>query len=188
MKTRWIVIFIYVFHFRCFCGSAPDPKPARLSTPHSCGSPCSRTRESGCGHPCPLSCHPGPCPPCQVTTRLTCYCPRKSIIAFRCGVEQSKGKGKNLSCGNVCGRTLPCGKHTCEKVCHEGPCEGCLVREAARCWCGKTEKELGCGEGEPQECFVEGETPWIGRFSCDLVCERWVYRHLQRTRRLTLVC
>ncbi|KAF9445356.1 hypothetical protein P691DRAFT_710436 [Macrolepiota fuliginosa MF-IS2] len=156
----------------CFCGSIPDPKPPRLSTPHSCGGPCSRTRESGCGHPCPLPCHPGPCPPCQVTTRLTCYCPRKSTIAFRCGLDQGKGKTKNLSCGNVCGRALTCGKHTCEKVCHEGDCEGCSVREMVRCWCGKTEKELGCGEGESQECFVEGGQPWVGLFSCDRVCER----------------
>jgi hypothetical protein len=48
--------------FRCFCGSTVDPKPARLATPHSCASPCSRPRL--CGHGCPLSCHPGPCPPC----------------------------------------------------------------------------------------------------------------------------
>lgn len=159
---------------RCFCGSTPDPKPPRLSTPHSCGGPCSRTRESGCGHPCPLSCHPGPCPPCQVTTRLNCYCPRKSVIAFRCGAEQGKGKVKNLTCGNVCGRTLACGKHTCQKICHEGECDDCTVRETSRCWCGKTEKELGCGEGDAQECSVEGETPWIGRFPCDRICERCV--------------
>ncbi|KXN84089.1 hypothetical protein AN958_00476, partial [Leucoagaricus sp. SymC.cos] len=38
-------------------------------------------------------------------------------------------------CGNVCGRTLPCGKHACQKVCHEGGCNDCPVRETARCWC-----------------------------------------------------
>jgi transcriptional repressor NF-X1 len=159
---------------RCFCGSTPDPKPPRLATPHSCGGPCTRVRESGCGHPCPLTCHPGPCPPCQVTTRVTCYCPRKSTIAFRCGVEQDKSKGKNLTCGNVCGRTLPCGKHTCQKVCHEETCGDCPVRESARCCCGKTEKELACGEGDAQDCSVEGETPWVGRFACDQTCDRYV--------------
>jgi transcriptional repressor NF-X1 len=41
----------------------------------------------------------------------------------------------------------------------------------ARCWCGKEEKEIGCGEGEEQQCFVEGQPPWMGRFSCDNLCE-----------------
>jgi hypothetical protein len=176
--TYLLVDLVLIVSYRCFCGSTPDPKPPRLSTPHSCGKPCSRPRESGCGHPCPLSCHPGPCPPCQVTTRLTCYCPRKSIIAFRCGIEQGRGKDKNLSCGNVCGRTLTCGKHTCEKVCHEGGCDDCPVRETVHCWCGKSEKELGCGEGEVQECLVEGETLWVGRYACEQTCDRYVSAHL----------
>ena len=158
---------------RCFCGSTPDPQPPRLSTPHSCGGPCSRVRESGCGHPCPLSCHPGPCPPCQITIRLPCYCPRQSIIAFRCGLDRDRGLDRNMSCGDICSRILPCGKHTCQKVCHAGGCGDCPIREAARCWCGKSEKELACGEGEAQESFIEGEVPWVGRYPCDQICERY---------------
>ena len=45
----------------------------------------------------------------------------------------------------------------------------------ARCWCGKEEKEIGCGEGEERQCFVEGQPPWMGRFSCDNLCERCVF-------------
>ncbi|TFK41756.1 hypothetical protein BDQ12DRAFT_733207 [Crucibulum laeve] len=156
----------------CFCNSTAEPKPSRLSTPHSCGGPCSRVRESGCGHPCALSCHPGPCPPCQITTRLECYCPGKKVIAFRCGLEQKGGSKakRNLSCGEVCGRPLGCGKHTCDKVCHEGECGKCQVREMARCYCGKEEKEVGCGEGSAVQCYVEQHDPWIGRFSGDHSC------------------
>ena len=158
---------------RCFCHSTSEPKPFRLATPHSCGNSCSRLRESGCGHPCPLQCHPGPCPPCQITTRPECYCPLKKVLAFRCGIDANAGR--DLSCGNTCKRTLGCEKHACERVCHSGECNKCEVKDIARCWCGKEEKEIGCEEGKEQQCFVEGQPPWMGRFSCDRLCERCVY-------------
>ncbi|KAF8957390.1 hypothetical protein BDZ97DRAFT_1906818 [Flammula alnicola] len=145
----------------CFCNSTPEPKPPRLSTPHSCGNSCSRPRESGCGHPCPLQCHPGPCPPCQ-----------KNVLTFRCGIDVRGNGVRNLSCGQACGRPLSCGKHTCDKICHDGDCGKCQLTELVTCWCGKEQKVVGCGEGEDVQCFVEGEKPWIGRFGCDRICER----------------
>ncbi|KAG2003340.1 shuttle craft protein [Coprinopsis cinerea AmutBmut pab1-1] len=155
--------------YRCFCGTVPEPKLARLSTPHSCGQPCARVRESGCGHPCPLLCHPGPCPPCQVTSHFKCYCPRKTVLSFRCGV----GKGKrDLSCGQICDRPLNCGKHACTSKCHDGDCAACAIVETVKCYCGKHEKEMLCGEGRAVDCFVEGQTPWIGRYACEETCER----------------
>jgi transcriptional repressor NF-X1 len=134
-------------------------------------------RESGCGHPCPLACHPGPCPPCQVTTQSECYCPKKTLLAFRCGVDRGgpKRNGRDLTCGSVCGRTLGCRKHTCERVCHDGDCDACAIREVARCLCGKAEKEVSCGDGEAVVCFVENEEEWIGRFRCLDPCGRSVF-------------
>ncbi|KAI0635276.1 hypothetical protein C8Q77DRAFT_1054207 [Trametes polyzona] len=160
----------------CFCGSTPDPKPPRLATPHSCANPCSRPR--ACGHPCSLNCHPGPCPPCQVTTQKPCYC-GKQTLSFRCA-HLSLGKNSNpataeLSCGQQCGRTLSCGNHPCEDVCHPGKCKPCPVRELVRCYCGKEEKEVGCGEGEVKECMVveDGqEKRWVGRYACANNCDR----------------
>ena len=169
---------------RCFCNSTPEPKLSRLATPHSCSNPCSRVRESGCGHQCPLACHPGPCPPCQVTTQSPCYCPKKNVLMFRCGVDQgrsAKGRGRDLSCGGVCSRLLACGKHTCEKVCHDGDCGSCAIREVVKCWCGKEEKEIGCGEGDAKVCIVENEGEWIGRFGCLGLCGRFVCIFLPRT-------
>lgn len=165
---------------RCFCNSTPEPRPPRLATSHSCGNPCSRIRESGCGHPCPLWCHPGPCPPCKVTTHLECYCPKKKILSFHCGIEGRgpKGRSRDLSCGSVCGRMLSCQKHTCEKVCHDGECGDCAVREIAKCWCGKEEQEIGCGEGKAVACSVENEGEWTGRFGCSNICGRSVLHHL----------
>ena len=162
---------------RCFCGSTPDPKPPRLATPHSCANPCSRPR--GCGHPCPLSCHPGPCPPCQVTTSQPCYC-GKHVMSFRCAHRYGRPAVTavaELSCGEPCGRMLSCGNHTCQDPCHPGKCSPCPIRETARCYCGKEERELGCGEGEPKECVVfqnEAMDSWVGRFACERTCERYV--------------
>lgn len=158
---------------RCFCGSTPEPKPPRLATPHSCANPCSRPRH--CGHPCPLLCHPGPCPPCVVTTELPCYCNRE-VLSFRCA-QLTPGLRTDLSCHQACGKLLNCGKHTCEKECHEGDCGECGVREMGRCWCGKKEEERKCGDQEI-ECavFEDGrERKWIGRFVCNEICGRSVF-------------
>lgn len=163
---------------RCFCGSAPDPKPPRLATPHSCANPCSRAR--ACGHPCSLNCHPGPCPPCQVTTSLPCHC-SKETISFRCS---NLGLGRRsvlataeLSCHQFCERKLSCGNHTCQEICHPGKCSPCPIHETARCYCGKVEKTLSCGEGEEKDCTVVingQEEKWVGRFACEEICERCV--------------
>ncbi|KAF7350455.1 FKBP12-associated protein 1-like protein [Mycena venus] len=152
--------------YRCFCNATPSPAPARISTPHSCASPCTRPRPS-CSHPCPLLCHPGPCPPCRITTDVKCGCPKGTILALRCGET-------DISCGAVCGRTLTCGTHTCARECHTDECDPCAVREVARCWCGKEEREIGCGEGTAISCSHDDTSaaPWLGRFACDNTCDR----------------
>lgn len=152
----------------CFCGSTAEPKPPRLATPHSCANPCTRPRR-GCQHPCALACHPGPCPPCQVTTQLPCYC-GKHIQSIRCA-NLAPGSSSS-SCGGVCGRKLGCGNHSCGDMCHQGECKKCEVKDLVRCYCGKEEKEVPCGEGEGKECFVDGENAWTGRFQCDNKCDR----------------
>lgn len=165
---------------RCFCGSTPDPKPPRLATPHSCGNSCSRPRP--CNHPCPISCHPGPCPPCQVTLHLPCHCEKRSL-AFKCAnLLSSKNFPKDgaaraeLSCGQTCGKKLSCGNHTCQQTCHEGECQPCSIKAAARCYCGKTEQQLSCGSGRNQSCrlYARGSEvqEWVGQFECQQICNR----------------
>ncbi|KAJ6486912.1 hypothetical protein C8R45DRAFT_869588 [Mycena sanguinolenta] len=151
--------------YRCFCDSTPSPAPARISTPHSCASPCTRPRPT-CSHPCPLLCHPGPCPPCRITTDVTCGCPKSTVLALRCGET-------DVTCGSICGRILTCGAHSCTRECHTDPCDPCAVREVARCWCGKEEREVGCGEGDAVPCSHDNlPSPWVGRFACDTTCDR----------------
>ncbi|KAJ7039810.1 hypothetical protein C8F04DRAFT_996217 [Mycena alexandri] len=159
--------------YRCFCGSTPSPAPPRIATPHSCAGPCARARPS-CSHPCPLLCHPGPCPPCRVTTDVKCGCPQGKVLALRCGAG-----GGDVSCGSVCGRKLACGAHECKRDCHLDECDPCSVREDARCWCGKEEKEVGCGEGDAVPCSRDGANgkdiaeTWIGCFACAETCDRF---------------
>ena len=184
-RTR-ILIYLFIFSIRCFCNSTPDPKPPRLATPHSCGGPCSRVRETGCGHACPLLCHPGPCPPCQVTLQLPCPCPRHQIVALRCGDDSLSGKGKGkedsgarenvVSCGNVCGRMLDCGKHSCERACHTRACDACELMEDVKCYCGRSRKTVRCGEGKEVSCSIRNPEVenWIGRFQCEHTCDRYV--------------
>jgi transcriptional repressor NF-X1 len=85
--------------------------------------------------------------------------------------------GADLSCSEVCDRQLGCGNHTCQQVCHAGDCEPCSVREMARCYCGRVEREVPCGEGEVKECALgayggQDEQKWLGRFCCENVCNR----------------
>ncbi|KAJ7293231.1 hypothetical protein C8J57DRAFT_1161770 [Mycena rebaudengoi] len=151
--------------YRCFCGSTPAPSPARISTPHSCASPCTRVRAS-CAHPCPLLCHPGPCPPCRITTDVKCGCLKATVLALRCGETE-------VSCGALCSRPLACDVHICALKCHTDACGPCAVREQARCWCGKEEHEVGCGEGEAISCSRDdAPETWIGRFACAGNCDR----------------
>lgn len=148
-----------------------DPRPPRLSTPHSCASTCTRPRT--CAHSCPLPCHPGPCPPCQVTTQMSCFCNKKTLT-FRCG-NLAQNRATSLSCGQVCDRPLGCGNHHCELPCHDGSCTPCGVKEHARCYCGKEERQLACGEGEEKlsVVFDDGkEQQWSSRFQCEQECNR----------------
>ncbi|EUB65019.1 Transcriptional repressor NF-X1 [Echinococcus granulosus] len=149
-----------------------DPIPV---CPNVCGRP-----NPICGHPCPEKCHPGPsCPPCKLTTKITCRCGKTSkeiscleyalavkkdpdSFKFLCGriCRKKKSCGRHKcnrkccdmvihACQEICGRTLACGKHTCEDLCHCGPC--------GPCWRGVINEEVYCHCGAtvlppPQPC------------------------------------
>ncbi|KDQ13108.1 hypothetical protein BOTBODRAFT_188850 [Botryobasidium botryosum FD-172 SS1] len=159
--------------YRCFCGRAIDPKLGR-ATPHSCGESCSRSRD--CQHPCPLPCHPGPCPTCTLLIQKPCHCGRQ-VLHLRCShLSPAAMTPETLSCHQVCGKSLGCGKHTCEMECHEGECRVCEVTEQVRCYCGKERDDVPCGKGIEKFCEVLGETGnkemWRGRFECGNVCDK----------------
>ena len=63
-------------------------------------------------------------------------------------------------CTRVCGRSLKCGNHTCQELCHKGPCGSCreAVFDDIICHCGRTILQA------PSPC---GTPPPACRFPCD---------------------
>ncbi|KAI1142986.1 hypothetical protein F5Y05DRAFT_138279 [Hypoxylon sp. FL0543] len=65
-------------------------------------------------------------------------------------------------CTRVCGRTLRCGRHQCEQLCHRGPCPSCpeAIWEEISCNCGKTilEPPQPCGT-RPPDCHFDCRRP-----------------------------
>ncbi|KAG2352299.1 hypothetical protein BDR07DRAFT_884739 [Suillus spraguei] len=68
-----------------------------------------------------------PCPPCPFLTSKQCACGKKMVDNVRCAQER-------VSCGTVCGKSLACGFHHCERPCHTDDCGMCTAV------CGKSRK------------------------------------------------
>uniref|UniRef100_A0A0G4HLA8 NF-X1-type domain-containing protein n=1 Tax=Chromera velia CCMP2878 TaxID=1169474 RepID=A0A0G4HLA8_9ALVE len=155
----------------CHCGKEMRQHRCGDLDLHSCSKPCGKPL--GCGnHPCQKPCHPGPCPPCDHKISLSCHCGKRTEDRA-CGETE-------WTCGEPCGKPKDCGKHECEKVCHDGPCEPCprVPGRVRTCPCGATasgpvktaldartscrdeiptcgaicRKELGCGHRCQVEC------------------------------------
>jgi len=165
--------------YYCFCGSISNPDFSPYYTPHSCGDPCKRKRNnaSSCPHRCTLDCHPGPCPPCNVAVPPEpCFCGR-SVFVRQCG-EPILGQ----SCGEVCGKPLGCGQHTCASVCHSGACPTCPVEQILTCYCGTTTGPQPCGTEQLQDDVTQGyfactqgrcqRTLACGHHTCGAACHK----------------
>ncbi|KAI8967924.1 hypothetical protein BDF20DRAFT_917174 [Mycotypha africana] len=156
--TRTVIAKDYM----CFCGKQRNPHPSKYSTPHSCEQLCKRPRK--CPHECISPCHPGPCAPCSLMgPTLTCYCGRSERKA-RCVDTDYTTKG--FSCTQVCNELLGCGKHRCEKTCHEGLCPPCEVEEVQSCYCGRHERTVRCGTGK--QIQLRGH---VGYYNCSEKCD-----------------
>lgn len=153
--------------YSCWCDKELEPNAIPGLPPHSCGQTCGRKKISPkqCPHPCDLMCHAGPCPPCPHMGPLqSCFCAKEST-SRRC-IDTNYESG--WSCGQTCGDTMPCGKHTCPRPCHEGLCGACEADVGARCYCGKVSKTIPCSElGEEKESHG-----WTGEFDCNQICDR----------------
>nr|QFR37590.1 shuttle craft [Biston betularia] len=131
----------------CECGAVVLHPPVRCGTrPPACDAPCRRPRS--CGHPPHHSCHSGDCPPCVVLTTKRCYGDHEERKTIPCSQDE-------FSCGLPCGKPLPCGKHTCIKTCHKGPCD------TAKCTQPCMEKRSSCGHPCAAPCHAGsgGECP-----------------------------
>ena len=65
-------------------------------------------------------------------------------------------------CKRICGRPLKCGNHTCQDLCHKGPCPSCreAIFDEISCGCGRTalQPPLPCGT-PPPPCPYTCERP-----------------------------
>eukprot|EP00092_Neocalanus_flemingeri_P035973 GFUD01039167.1.p1 GENE.GFUD01039167.1~~GFUD01039167.1.p1 ORF type:complete len:854 (+),score=216.27 GFUD01039167.1:347-2908(+) len=105
----------------------------------SCKQVCGQDLPCGLGHVCPASCHDNvqvkvvdnskpvgpweekapvfkvsklPCPPCNSPVPVTCL-GQHETCAWPCHLA------KPAPCGRRCGRSLPCGNHSCARDCHK---------------------------------------------------------------------
>ncbi|VFQ82877.1 unnamed protein product [Cuscuta campestris] len=122
----------------------------------SCNSHCQKKLSCG-NHVCHEICHPGPCGDCALLpiNVKTCCCGKTSLTEMR-----NSCLDPIPTCSQFCNKTLHCGVHPCEKVCHSGNCAPCPVPVTQRCRCGSTSRTVEC-----YKVFVEDD-----EFTCDRPC------------------
>jgi len=112
----------------CNCGRTVLQPPLPCGTvPPPCRFACERPK--ACGHPqMNHNCHGDEesCPKCPFLTTKPCLCGKNVLKNQPCWLS-------DVRCGDICGKTLRCGTHKCQKQCHRpGECE-----EPCRQPCGK---------------------------------------------------
>lgn len=166
------------------CGH-PCPQVCHVG---DCGS-CLRTVTISCR--CGRSSHTTMChqgrdepPQCMRICRSTLNCGRHMCDEHCCAGEQkarerqaSRKKGRPFGsapraaaegyeaehiCTRQCGRPLKCGNHSCEELCHKGPCGSCreAIFDEITCHCERTvlQPPLPCGT-QPPPCRYACERP-----------------------------
>ena len=145
----------------CFCGKTSSSR--RCGEPgYTCGQQCRKVLSCG-AHRCEAECHDGPCPPCANTSLQTC----------RCGAvtERRPCAELDFTCGRVCGRPLPCGKHTCPLTCHDGDCASCPNEGARTCPCGRQPVDgIACDEPAPTCGETCDKELACGLHTCQRMC------------------
>lgn len=171
--------------YRCYCGKQIEPKYDAMLPLGSCGEVCGKARGPHCPHLCTQMCHPGSCGVCAVARRIECYCGKSkqhqaekddagSQPSFLSKSVLCSSPITHYSCGEVCGKLLSCGLHTCKKECHEGPCGACAVTYTTACHCGGTTRSLQCGTSQWKDGYSCGKPcgkkKLCGHHSCGSVC------------------
>jgi len=126
----------------CHCGASVIYPPVPCGTrPPECRELC--RRQHSCDHQVTHTCHSeDTCPPCVTLTTKWCYGGHEQRKNVPCYVD-------GVSCGKPCGKQLKCGKHQCNRVCHDGPCvdvctQPCMVAKPCGHCCGAPCHEGPC--------------------------------------------
>ena len=87
------------------------------------------------------------CAQCSVTHDPDLLVMPKLLLNFvHVGNTQRCSELKSAkSCGQVCGHQLQCGRHYCQKICHEGPCGRCDTLLIINCFYGRKRETMACG-------------------------------------------
>ncbi|EAW11882.1 putative NF-X1 finger transcription factor [Aspergillus clavatus NRRL 1] len=124
----------------------------------SCGDQCSRPFDCGV-HFCEKGCHPQDAHPahCPRSPDVVSHCPcGKTLLADTPNFSpRTSCEDPIPNCAEACGRILPCG-HSCDQVCHTGPCGPCLRKVPVNCRCGRTTVVTVCHQGTT-------DAPWCFR-------------------------
>ncbi|XP_038044789.1 transcriptional repressor NF-X1-like [Patiria miniata] len=111
------------------------------------------------------------CPMCRNVTLLIpygykCFCGKQRDPPYHRGEMPH-------SCGEVCRRARAKTNcvHTCNILCHPGPCPPCPASIKQSCLCKKTSQTVRCGTQQVIRCQAEcGKKLNCGVHSCDAVC------------------
>lgn len=141
----------------------------------SCNTICNRSFDCG-NHACQQSCHPQDSAPphCPISPDVVDRCPcGKTLLTSIPGfVPRATCEDPIPNCSEPCGRILPCG-HSCDQLCHTGPCGACLRRVPISCRCGRNTSLSVCHQGniQPPQCFrVCKAGLHCGRHTCSERC------------------
>ncbi|CAN1134608.1 NF-X1-type zinc finger protein NFXL1, partial [Linum perenne] len=164
----------------CLCPCGKKTITTRCSDRQSvltCGQQCDKLLDCK-RHRCERICHVGSCDPCEILVTASCFCKKKQEVVS-CGDMSVKGevnlKDGVFSCNSTCGKTLACGNHVCDEVCHPGPCGGCALMpgRVKSCYCGKTslqEERKSCLDPIPNCSQICSKILPCGIHNCEELC------------------
>lgn len=147
---------------KCDCGKVRKSVRCSTKIKFTCNQVCDK-KLNCLEHKCELRCHNDPCPLCSVSNSQECFCSKTKRTVI-CGTNEYAMV--SFCCEKPCGRTLNCGNHLCEELCHPGECAPCslLPENLNYCSCGKTEvKRLNIPQR--QTCLDPMPT-------CTLICNK----------------
>lgn len=78
------------------------------------------------------------CSPCKKQRKQKCLCGNE--------IRLQPCESPKWQCNKVCRKPLRCGNHSCEIMCHEGPCPDCPNSGPRTCPCSKKVMSLPCTE------------------------------------------
>ncbi|KFY49261.1 hypothetical protein V495_00642 [Pseudogymnoascus sp. VKM F-4514 (FW-929)] len=175
----------------CFCGKEEVSKrciDTHYESGWSCGKICGDMMPCG-EHECEKGCHEGLCGSCEVLVESRCYCGKveKMVPCSDRGDQKDSSVVKednevdswtgSFECGDVCKRAYDCGRHFCEKGCHEQTADvpHCPLSPdvITHCPCGKsTLEDLDCTRTSCEEPIPHCQKLCLKQLACGHECQQ----------------